>query len=140
MLIVPIVNINSYDELKEYLKDDLDKYVIEPSIQDCEVTYRGFKQDTTILYGLVYKNIFFNFLCIKYNNKFLDGIEEYLCHDIGNKFIKELKNPYYKTLPRKKLTEDNYNYMKNRYDCIILKDITQKYFNNNLRWNWIEIL
>ena len=39
-----------------------------------------------------------------------------------------------------KMTKENVEYLMNRYSRIVIKDPFQKYFSNNLNWNWVEVV
>ena len=138
MAVVPIIKYISYEDLVRYMGSP--DFIVEPSIENCEFEFRGFNQDETILFGLQYKLRFFNLYCIKYKNKELDGMEEQMCHKIGDLFINQLKNPYFKILPRMKMTKKNVEYLMNRYSRIVIKDPFQKYFFINLNWKWVEVV
>lgn len=138
MAIIPIIKYVSYDDLVHYMRGT--DFIIEPSIENSTFEFRGFNQDETVLFGMQYKLIFFNLYCTKYKNKELDGMEEQMCHKIGDLFINQLKNSYFKVLPRMPMTKENVEYLMNRYSRIIIKDPFQKYFSNNLNWKWVEVV
>lgn len=136
------LQVSDYFDLVKYLKGS-ESYVIEPFIAHAkmeEITIDSELFFDTKITCLKKDNIYYNLFCTIIKNKDLNGIEEGQLNILGTKIINTINNPIYKTIPRYSLNLDNYNKYKKELGTIIIKNSKQKYFENNLYWDWFKII
>lgn len=130
---------NNYLEILNYLKTD--QFIIEPFFNNSrlgQITINNTSIKNTKLLILAHNQYYYNLICLKFKDKDLSGLIEEQCHEIGKKVFNIINEPNFKNMERLILSEKNYNYMKNKYNNIIIKNPKQKILSNNLNWEWIK--